>query len=133
MAGHALTASTETANANAASGSTTAIHAVPRQACSSFRRRKSATRRGAGGLPTDSACGVAGTRPATPPTDAIYLMLRICLIDCACTLVGSGWKSTWDRYEVLAPYFGLTAHSSTDRTFLAVEEDCWFVDTMAYS
>ena len=52
-----------------------------------------------GRLADRSACGVAGTRPATPPTDAIYLMLRICLIDCACTLVGSGWKSTWDRYD----------------------------------
>jgi len=132
-AGHAFTARTETANARAARGRTTAIHADPLHACSSFRRKKSSTRLGAEGFPIDSACGVAGTRPATPPTDVIYLIFRICLIDCAATLVGSGWKSTWARYDVADPYLGLTAHSRTERTFLAVDEDCWFVDTMAYS
>ncbi len=71
MAGHALTASTETANTSAASGNSTAIQAELRQACSSLRRAKSRTRRCGGGLPVDPACGVAGTRPATPPTVAI--------------------------------------------------------------
>ena len=60
-------------------------------------------------------------------------MLRICLTDCATTLAGSGWKSTCERYEVAEPCFGLMAHSRTDRMFLAVEEDDWSFETMAYS
>ena len=60
-------------------------------------------------------------------------MLRICFTDCASTLEGSGWKLTWDRYDVLFPYLGLTAHSSTDRMFLAVELLDWWFETMAYS
>ena len=60
-------------------------------------------------------------------------MPRICLTDCATTLAGSGWKSTWDRYEVAEPCLGLMAHSSTERMFLASEEDDWSFDTMAYS
>ena len=71
MTGHAFTASTVMAKTSAASGRITATQATLRQPVSSLRRAKSATRRGSGGLPTGSACGVAGTLPATPPTVAI--------------------------------------------------------------
>ena len=34
---------------------------------------------------------------------------------------------------VADPYFLLSAHSRTERMFFAVEDDCWWVETMAYS
>ena len=58
---------------------------------------------GSGGLPIDSACGVAGMLPATPPTDATTGCSGSASRDCATTLEGRGWKLTWDRYDELLP------------------------------
>src|SRR5580692_5056836 len=116
-------ASTVIAKTSAASGSNTATQATLRHPVSSLRRMLSAARRCHGGLLSAAGRGVAGMLPATPPTVVIYLMPRICLIDCASTLAGSGWKATWDRYDDAEPCFELMAHSSTERMLLAVEED----------
>ncbi len=126
-------ARTVTAKTRAASGSSTATQATVCQPLSSLRRMLSAARRGQGGLRSAVERGVAGMLPATPPTVVIYEMPRICLTDCATTLAGSGWKSTCERYDGSEPCFRLTAHSRTERMFLAVDEDVWSFDTMAYS
>ena len=102
-AGQALTARTVTAKTSAASGSTTAIHADPRQTRSSLLRAKRPSRLGSGGLPIDSALRRGGDAPRHAADGCHYWMLRICFTDCATTLDGRGWKLTWDRYDVLFP------------------------------
>ena len=76
-------------------------------------------------------CG--GDAPRHTANGSHYWMARTCLIDCASTLDGSAWKFTCERYSEVEPSFGLSAHSRTERMFLAVELLDWWVETMAYS
>ena len=133
MAGHALIASTVTANTSATRGSTTATRAHQRQPFSSLARNTFATRRNNGSRGAARPGGVAGNLPRHATDGRHYEMLRICFTDCASTLEGSGWKLTWARYVVAAPSFGLIAHSSSERMPLAVVLLDWWVETMAYS
>ena len=111
-----------------------ATRALQRQPNSSWARNQFATRRCTGSTLGGCPDGVAGRPPAAPSTDdVIYWMLRICFSDCASTLEGRGWKLTWARYVVLAPSFGLMAHSRKERMPLADVLLYWCVDTMAYS
>ena len=71
-----------------------------RQALSSLRRAKSSSPPGQRGLAHRPRLRRGGDTPRHAADGGHATeMLRICLTDCATTLVGSGWKSTCDRYE----------------------------------
>ena len=133
MAGHALTASTVRAKTSAASGRITATRAALRQPRLLVAAERSRPPAGSGGWPADSACGVAGMLPATPPTVRHLLDGQDLLDRLGLDLEGSAWKLTCVRYVELLPYFGLIRPLQDRADRLGRRALGWCVDTMAYS